>query len=1414
MMSHERQHTLSQRTIFNILLSISLLACFAAIAESAVAQITLPAASDIKTLAGNGTAGYSGDGGAATSAELYRPGGVAVDTVGNLYISDMLNNRVRKVTASTGTITTIAGNGTLGHTGDGGLATSAELDSPTGVAVDASGNVYIADWENNRIRKVTVSTGIITTIAGNGTAGYSGDGGAATSAELDMPYDIALDSSGNIYIADSDNSRVRKITASTGIITTIAGNGTAGYSGDGAAATSAKLDLPTGVGVDSSGNVYIADELNFRVRKVTVSTGVISTIAGNGTSGYSGDGGAATSAELKYPSSVILDASGNIYIADSNNNRIRKVTSGTITTFAGNGTQGFSGDGGAATSAELYRPGALALDTTGDLYFPDSFNNRVRVVGATPPPPPTVTSLSRTSAALDTSGSITVTGTNLATATSATITGGVTATVSNPTSTQVTVNFTIPGTATPGAQTLTVKTTGGTSNTETFTVEPDSTTTVLTSSLNPSLYDQSVILSATVSSPGGVAPTGTVLFYDGTGEIGSESILNGGNAALTVSSLSVGTHTLKAVYQGSSTDLGSTSATISQVVNQDPTATAVTLSPANSYQGSPVNATIDVTDTVGTYPTGNVSCTATGTTQTFSGTISNGTAVWTIANLAVGSYAITCTYAGSTDFGASKSAAVTETVSIPSPTWASAGNMASTLFQQTATLLPSGSVLIAGGNDNDDGDEGAVSTAEVYTPSIGGAGTFSQTGSLLKQRFGHTATLLTAGSNAGQVLIAGGENYADTQLSEAELYNPSSGSFSTSSASLNHPRSMHTATILPNGNVLIAGGYTGCVGCGTTLLEPGEVYTAQASVVTPQTGTASTTGTATIPAAFTVVGNMVTPRYEHTATLLQNGLVLIAGGRNSSNNAIANAELFNPATGTFTATGSLNTARALHSATLLPSGMVLITGGENSSGNPTSSAELYNPATGTFTATGSLLVARYAPGAILLNSGKALIFGGGTNQGSGSTTVTAEAELFNPATGTFSATTSLNTGRYLSATAALANGNILTTGGFGTGMGILSSAELYSQNNTVTSVIYPKYIIMGITYAPPGPMSNVAYTDTNYVGNTTTLTNTFSSAEGISLTIGSNAGVSGWVSGAVSGTASSEWTQTNSSTNTVTITGQTSNNWTTPGTPSYFTPVDHDQDIIWLWINPAIVLTADMNNADAVPVWDGYGYDATDPANGMDVVGVPVGYLDGDITSTQYQNILARSWVTNMYWPNGDIPALTATDYATILQADPFTNSNYSVILGSGSGSTTTTDGRFTQATSTNGTGESIYYLQENPQWHSSYGLTYSKTTTQGQSASNMYKQSWSISESFKGSFFFASVDYKMEETGSVTFTNMSQSSVTNTNTQSTVVTVYGPTCTGTPCNPAYSGEAPSQPSLFDVYQDNIYGSLMFWGVN
>ena len=395
---------------------------------------------NITRIAGNGQSGYAGDGGAATAAQLEYPDGIAIDAAGNIYVADMTAQAVR-IIAPNGSISTYAGQGTAGYTGDGGSAILAQINAPMGLALDAAGDLYIADSGNHAVRKVS-KNGSISTAAGIGSPGYSGDGGAATAAALDQPEGVAVEPSGVFYIADTFNNRVR-VVASGGIIQTVAGTGISSYSGDGGAATSAALFLPTDVASASGGNLYIADYGNSRIRQVAQGkiqtvvgsnatsvifneapattirlngptglaidnsgdifiaeggigtgtglglgdykiwkidgSGVVSTAAGDGIENYSGDGGAATAAQINTPSNLVLDPVGNVYIADTANNRVRRISpDGVIVTVAGTGVAGYSGDGGPGASAMLNGPEGLAADADGNVYIADTKNNRIR----------------------------------------------------------------------------------------------------------------------------------------------------------------------------------------------------------------------------------------------------------------------------------------------------------------------------------------------------------------------------------------------------------------------------------------------------------------------------------------------------------------------------------------------------------------------------------------------------------------------------------------------------------------------------------------------------------------------------------------------------------------------------------------------------------------------------------------------------------------------------------------------------------------------------------------------------------------------------------------------------------------------------------------------------------------------------
>ncbi len=343
----------------------------------------------ITTYAGNGIFNYGGDGGPATSAGLFDPMATAVDAAGDVFIVDTPNNVVREMVHATGQMVTVAGSGVLGYSGDGGSATAAKLQFVTGIAVDASGNLYIADTNNNRIREVNHSTGIITTIAGGPIEDFGGDGGPASSAYIDGPEEIAIDPAGNIFFYDSANGRIREINHATNIITTVAGGAGQGFSGDGGLATNASLFAPGGLAVDAADDIFIADTQNQRVREVNGATHIISTIAGNGNTGFSGDG-PATSVSLDLPGGVAVDGAGNVFIADTYDNRIRELNhnTGVLTTIAGSSASSYSGDGGPAGSAtfnlaaagEPTTPQGIAVDSAGNVYVSDRFNSRVREI--------------------------------------------------------------------------------------------------------------------------------------------------------------------------------------------------------------------------------------------------------------------------------------------------------------------------------------------------------------------------------------------------------------------------------------------------------------------------------------------------------------------------------------------------------------------------------------------------------------------------------------------------------------------------------------------------------------------------------------------------------------------------------------------------------------------------------------------------------------------------------------------------------------------------------------------------------------------------------------------------------------------------------------------------------------------------
>ncbi len=336
--------------------------------------------SRLKTIAGTGNRGFNIDGLPGDVTELNYPFRVAVGKSGNVYIADAYNYRIRMLDSTTGIVTTVAGDGIADFDGDGGDATAASLDHPLGLAVDAHENIYIADTHNHRIRKVDAITGIITTIAGRELPGFNGDDRLATDADLCSPSSVAVDGEGNVFIADSENHRIRRIDATTGFISTVVGSGVSGFNGDHQKATEAQLHTPMDVAVDTQGNLVIADAWNRRIRKVDAATGLISTVTGTGEIGYNGDKQPATQARISTLHGVAIDSSGNIYFADTYACRVRKVDSATglISTVAGTGVDGKKGDGWRATGAQISLAFGIAVDVNGYIYISDTSSNRVR----------------------------------------------------------------------------------------------------------------------------------------------------------------------------------------------------------------------------------------------------------------------------------------------------------------------------------------------------------------------------------------------------------------------------------------------------------------------------------------------------------------------------------------------------------------------------------------------------------------------------------------------------------------------------------------------------------------------------------------------------------------------------------------------------------------------------------------------------------------------------------------------------------------------------------------------------------------------------------------------------------------------------------------------------------------------------
>jgi len=688
----------------------------------------------IDTVAGDADWVYKvgDDGIAATQAPIFLPTGVVADAADNFYISDSSNNRIRRVDAVTGLISTVAGTGTPGYSGDGGPATAAMISNPAGIVIDGAGNLYFADAGNHAIRRIDAVSEWITTVAGVPTeSGYSGDGSAATSAKLSLPEGLAFDTAQNLYIADTGNNVVREVNATTGTISTFAGTGSAGFYGDGSAATGARLNAPWSVTVGGDGALYIADSGNNAVRKVGAD-GVISTVAGNATQGYSGDGGVATQAQLHAPASVVFDPAGNMYIADSGNNRVRKVYASTqsILTIAGTNSEQFTGDAGPATLASLYGPYALFLDQAGNLYIVDMFHNRVRRISADAIAFQFATMRVSKVSAIQTEGLENDGNADMTLAAPTLVNGALDPTTTNCTSGAVVssdtfcdlgVEFAPTVIGNPATGSITVNTDAVNTpaiislSGEVLSVEP--TSVALTSSANPSLIGALVTFTATVTSDS-TTLTGTMIFLDGATQLCSVSLNAKGAATCAIYNLALGQHAITASYSGDALDEASISSPLNQVVKQCATLT-LAASPNPSIVTGAVTLTATAVAPTGT-PTGSVTF-YDGTTAIGSANLNtSGIAPFATTTLTAATHTLTAQYAGDATNATALSNAVSEVVNLAttSTTLGSSNANASvgTAITFTATVASSNGPLPTGAVQFTDG------TTVLGSGTLNGAG--------------------------------------------------------------------------------------------------------------------------------------------------------------------------------------------------------------------------------------------------------------------------------------------------------------------------------------------------------------------------------------------------------------------------------------------------------------------------------------------------------------------------------------------------------------------------------------------------------------------------------------------------------------------------------------------------------------------
>ncbi|WP_263382548.1 Ig-like domain repeat protein [Granulicella arctica] len=713
----------------------------------------------LDTVAGDAGWLYDFDNVPATQSSLFLPQGVVTDAAGNMYISDTNNNRIRRVDAATQLITTLAGGEFPGYSGDNGPGTASTLNGPTALAIDGAGNLFIADSGNFVVRMLNTISGVITTVAGGGQ-GALGDGGPARSATLATVKGLAIDAQHNLLIADSGNNCIRRVNLATGIISRFAGSGQQGTDGDHGPALAAQFAYPSGINFGQDGSLYIADLGNNRIRKVAPD-GTATTVAGGGGT-YIGDGGLATDAGLNLPAGVVVDQANNLFIADAGWNSIRKVTASTgiITTIAGNMAEQLQGDGGNADKSEWYGPYAIYYDGQGNLFIADMFHNRIRKidgnlasyiydpirVNRTSPPNPELVEndgnadLSLVTPALVNASLDPATTTCTWPQTLNTGKSCVMGIAFSPTTVATNVLGSVSLTSASGNSPAVINLSG-----QVLSVDPTAIT--VTSSLNPSGLGTSVTFTAHVTTQGS-SFSGTVQFLDGTTPLGAPALKAtgaSGTAAVTVSTLTLGQHNITAVYSGDATNNTSTSPILVQSVKQD--TTTVLASSANpSLESAPVTLTATVAAS-GSTPTGTFTFIDGGVTLG-TGTINaSGSASLTVSTLTIGTHLLTASYSGDTNNGPSISNTVPQVVQGQGSTTTLGTSNAtipvgssvtfSVQVHGSSTAVASGSVTFKDGGN-------AIGTALLNSAS---AVTFSTTG-------------LTPGLHTITAVYAGDASYA------------------------------------------------------------------------------------------------------------------------------------------------------------------------------------------------------------------------------------------------------------------------------------------------------------------------------------------------------------------------------------------------------------------------------------------------------------------------------------------------------------------------------------------------------------------------------------------------------------------------------------------------------------------------------